>query len=695
MHKKAGPVGRYRQFQITSALREWRHSGSSIAVAVAVAVAVAFYISALPSSRKSRPRNSSSSISVIASSSIAVAVAVAVASSIAVAVFSYISAIVSSSPISILVSSNSVVIYSSISDRRFLLSSPSSSSSFVLWSLHALPLLRLVSSPPPALSNVSYCRRLSPGAVSYRRRLLSQHCLLLSASPLRPIPRSKHPIATIFSVLVLPSLFSTLPARLQLFLTSSDWQPTVEFEGFDLPFPHPYINLAMNPLTLVKRIQKINSTEAALGVSEDASWHAKYKESAYVFVGGIPFDLTEGDLLAVFAQGEKVLEVGIEGKYGEIVDVNLVRDKATGKSKGFAFLAYDDQRSTILAVDNLNGAKLLGRIIRVDHVSNYKKKEEEDEEKEQEKREARGVCYAFQRGECNRGAACKFSHNEQRSANTGWGDKDNVSRWGHDKYEGPSKRMSDNLATDPPSIGRVGEESKSSDNDGFRSRKESKDGDRRSHLKHSEPAPKDLSRKVEKRWDKHEEEKHGKKNWDRQEIRKSSRRHEFEQAPKEDRDSQRTQKRSRYDETHDRPNRKDDKKNEKDRTNERVVRDRGGNEKWSRYNEDEDMDKRGSEKRSRHDEDEERLNRKEDRDKTGSQKRSRSVDSPDGESQAYRMNNQGFVKNACLEGLVDIAWNPTSMFPNLGSSKKRILSHRKEEEKRFFLPLTIIFSRSG
>jgi RNA-binding motif X-linked protein 2 len=58
----------------------------------------------------------------------------------------------------------------------------------------------------------------------------------------------------------------------------------------------------MNPLTLVKRIQKINSREADLNISEEASWHTKYKDSAYVFVGGIPFDLTEGDLLAVFAQ---------------------------------------------------------------------------------------------------------------------------------------------------------------------------------------------------------------------------------------------------------------------------------------------------------------------------------------------------------------------------------------------------------
>lgn len=62
--------------------------------------------------------------------------------------------------------------------------------------------------------------------------------------------------------------------------------------------------------------------------------------------------------------------------------------------------------------DNLNGANLLDRIVRVDHVSNYKKKEG-DEEKERQKREARGVCRAFQKGECNRGAACKFSHDEQ------------------------------------------------------------------------------------------------------------------------------------------------------------------------------------------------------------------------------------------------------------------------------------------
>lgn len=51
-------------------------------------------------------------------------------------------------------------------------------------------------------------------------------------------------------------------------------------------------------------------------------------------------------------------------RYGEIVNINLVRDKKTGKSKGFCFLCYDDQRSTILAVDNFNGIKVKPLFIR-------------------------------------------------------------------------------------------------------------------------------------------------------------------------------------------------------------------------------------------------------------------------------------------------------------------------------------------
>ncbi|KAF8076763.1 hypothetical protein FPV67DRAFT_1559155 [Lyophyllum atratum] len=112
-------------------------------------------------------------------------------------------------------------------------------------------------------------------------------------------------------------------------------------------------------MNVVKEINKINQLELDLGVS-GASWHDEYRDSAYVFVGGLHFDLTEGDVITIFSQ------------YGEVMDLNMPRDKETGKTKGFGFLMYEDQRSTILAVDNLNGAKVLEKTLRVDHVKNYK-----------------------------------------------------------------------------------------------------------------------------------------------------------------------------------------------------------------------------------------------------------------------------------------------------------------------------------
>ncbi len=121
----------------------------------------------------------------------------------------------------------------------------------------------------------------------------------------------------------------------------------------------------MNPLTQIKNTQKVNLSEVRQGLSDSASWHAKFANSAYVFAGGLSFDLTEGDVLAVFSQ------------YGEIVDVNLVRHEETGKSRGFAFVCYEDQRSTVLVVDNLNGGTVLGRTIRVEHVDDYRLKDEE------------------------------------------------------------------------------------------------------------------------------------------------------------------------------------------------------------------------------------------------------------------------------------------------------------------------------
>nr|CAH0103583.1 unnamed protein product [Daphnia galeata] len=84
------------------------------------------------------------------------------------------------------------------------------------------------------------------------------------------------------------------------------------------------------------------------------------RKSSWIFIGGLPFGLSEGDIICIFSQ------------YGEVANINLVRDKVTGKCKGFCFLCYEDQRSTNLAVDNLNSIKVCGRTLRVDHVEQYK-----------------------------------------------------------------------------------------------------------------------------------------------------------------------------------------------------------------------------------------------------------------------------------------------------------------------------------
>lgn len=129
----------------------------------------------------------------------------------------------------------------------------------------------------------------------------------------------------------------------------------------------------------IKATKAINEKELHLGIK--ASWHDDYKNSAYVYIGGLDPALTEGDIITIFSQ------------YGEPVDINLPKEKAPAasadkssrpstssdsqksKSRGFCFLMYENQLSTNLAVDNLNGAVVLGRTLRVDHCKNYKQLE--------------------------------------------------------------------------------------------------------------------------------------------------------------------------------------------------------------------------------------------------------------------------------------------------------------------------------
>jgi RNA-binding motif X-linked protein 2 len=127
----------------------------------------------------------------------------------------------------------------------------------------------------------------------------------------------------------------------------------------------------------MKSIQRLNEREVQTGLVERGSWHDQYKDSSYIFIGNLARDLTEGDIRSVFSQyANSKRFLYLLCRYGEVVDINLAKEKDSNSSRGFAFLSYQDQRSTVLAVDNFNGTRLAGRDIRVDHVLNYKSPEE-------------------------------------------------------------------------------------------------------------------------------------------------------------------------------------------------------------------------------------------------------------------------------------------------------------------------------
>ena len=118
-------------------------------------------------------------------------------------------------------------------------------------------------------------------------------------------------------------------------------------------------------MNTIRAIQKLNERELAEGTPPSSSWHTDYRDTAFIYIGGLPYELSEGDVITVFSQ------------YGEPVWIKMARDRETGKSKGYCWLKYEDQRSCDLAVDNLGGAKVMDRILRVDHTR-YAPKDDED-----------------------------------------------------------------------------------------------------------------------------------------------------------------------------------------------------------------------------------------------------------------------------------------------------------------------------
>jgi RNA recognition motif-containing protein len=75
-----------------------------------------------------------------------------------------------------------------------------------------------------------------------------------------------------------------------------------------------------------------------------------------IYVGNLPYGATEDELRTAFAA------------FGDVTSVNLITDKFTGQSKGFAFVEMADNASADAAIKGLNGTSMDGRDLKVNQA---------------------------------------------------------------------------------------------------------------------------------------------------------------------------------------------------------------------------------------------------------------------------------------------------------------------------------------
>ncbi|MDH7514891.1 MAG: RNA-binding protein [Bacteroidota bacterium] len=75
-----------------------------------------------------------------------------------------------------------------------------------------------------------------------------------------------------------------------------------------------------------------------------------------IYVGNLSYSVTADELRNAFAE------------HGEVSEVNLISDKFTGRSKGFAFVVMPNNSEAEAAVKALNGTDLKGRTITVNEA---------------------------------------------------------------------------------------------------------------------------------------------------------------------------------------------------------------------------------------------------------------------------------------------------------------------------------------
>jgi RNA recognition motif-containing protein len=75
-----------------------------------------------------------------------------------------------------------------------------------------------------------------------------------------------------------------------------------------------------------------------------------------LYVGNLPYEVGEAELHELFAQA------------GSVESVNVMRDQATGRARGFAFVEMSTDEAAQNAITALNGTQIGGRNLTVNEA---------------------------------------------------------------------------------------------------------------------------------------------------------------------------------------------------------------------------------------------------------------------------------------------------------------------------------------
>jgi RNA recognition motif-containing protein len=75
-----------------------------------------------------------------------------------------------------------------------------------------------------------------------------------------------------------------------------------------------------------------------------------------IYVGNLSFDTSEDELRKAFEE------------FGKVANVTILKDKFSGKSRGFGFVEMPSNDEANAAINGLNGREIAGRSIKVNEA---------------------------------------------------------------------------------------------------------------------------------------------------------------------------------------------------------------------------------------------------------------------------------------------------------------------------------------